>query len=132
MSRTTAFPERRSRRELDGEAALREPLAACAALGARPAAALIRRRLRLLGAQGVPRGPRPATRANQAGLTGREVEVAISLAAGATNQEIAQRLYLSRRTVEYHVAAIFAKLGVTTRAEAALAVQQQGLITSSE
>jgi DNA-binding NarL/FixJ family response regulator len=37
---------------------------------------------------------------------------------GLTNAEIAQRLYLSTRTVDHHVSSILAKMGVSTRAEA--------------
>ena len=51
-------------------------------LGARPAAALLRRRLRDRGVTQVPRGPKPTTRANPAGLTDRQVEILRLLVAG--------------------------------------------------
>ena len=54
-----------------------------------------------------------------AGLTAREVEVATLLAEGLTNAEIADRLVVSAKTVDHHVSAILAKLGVPTRAAAA-------------
>jgi DNA-binding CsgD family transcriptional regulator len=52
-------------------------------------------------------------------LTKRETEVLSLLAEGCSNAEIAQRLYISRRTAEHHVARILAKLGLRKRAEAA-------------
>ena len=88
-------------------------------LGAGPAVAMVRRRLRELGVTRLPRRPQPGTRANPAGLTGRQLEILRLVAAGRSNGEIAQHLVLSPRTVDHHVAAILQKLGVPTRRDAA-------------
>lgn len=71
----------------------------------------------LARAQGwaTPRGRRATTRAHPQGLTRREAEVAELVAAGLSNAAIADRLVLSIRTVEHHVAAVMSKLDVTTR-----------------
>jgi DNA-binding CsgD family transcriptional regulator len=121
-----------ARIEGDDEEELRAALSVVDQLGARPAAALARKRLRALGARGVPRGPRPATRANPAGLTRRESEIVALIGAGHSNQQIASRLFLSTRTVENHVSAILIKLGAGSRREAASAAERLGLIPQSE
>src|SRR5204863_3483543 len=63
---------------------VRQALEQLTALGARPRANMAIRRLRELGVREVPRGPRASTRANPAGLTSRELEVATLLAQGLT------------------------------------------------
>jgi DNA-binding CsgD family transcriptional regulator len=111
----------------DDPDALRRALEELQQLGAGPAAALVARRLRERGAQGLPRGPRPATRKNPAGLTPREAEILAFVARGFRNGDIAERLFLSEKTVAHHVSAILRKLGVQTRGQAALEAGRLGL-----
>jgi ATP/maltotriose-dependent transcriptional regulator MalT len=85
------------------------------ALGARPRARMAERRLRDLGVRKVARGPRASTKANAAGLTKREVEVAGLIVRGMTNPEIADELVLSPKTVDHHVSAVLTKLAVGNR-----------------
>jgi DNA-binding NarL/FixJ family response regulator len=82
---------------------------------------VLRHELRRLGVTRLPGRPRPRTRANPAGLTDRQLEVLELLAEGLTNAEIAERLVVSVRTVDHHVAAILVKLDVASRREAARA-----------
>ncbi|MFJ7948966.1 response regulator [Streptomyces sp. NPDC096354] len=84
-----------------------------------------RESLPVLGARSAAATPRPA---DQEPLTVREAEVLSLLALGHTNQEIAQRLYVSVRTVETHRARIRDKLGKDTRAELIAAARERGLV----
>lgn len=113
--------------EADGEEPLRRAFEQLTALGARPAAAIVARRLRERGAAGIPRGPRPRTQANPAGLTARELEVLPLLIEGLRNSEIAQRLVVSPKTVDHHVSAILSKLDIRNRAEASAAAARLGI-----
>ena len=96
------------------EARLRLALEELLGLEARPAAAIVARRLRELGVMSLPRGPRATTRQNQHGLTAREMEVLALVNEGLHNGQIADRLVVSVRTVDHHVEAILRKLGART------------------
>ena len=65
------------------------------------------------------------------GITAREADVLRHLVAGASNQEIADHLSISRRTVDQHVSNILAKLGVTNRVAATSLALERGLIENN-
>jgi DNA-binding NarL/FixJ family response regulator len=66
-------------------------------------------------------------RRNEYSLTQRENDILALLSEGRSNREIAQHLYLSEKTVKAHLAAIFRKLGVTNRTQAAMVAVQMGV-----
>jgi DNA-binding CsgD family transcriptional regulator len=99
-------------------------------LGALPAVETLRQRMRAAGVAAVPRGPRAATRDNLFGLTTRQLDILALLTQNLTNAEIAGRLYLSPKTVDHHVSAVLAKLGVHSREAAAEVARQHPLPTS--
>jgi len=112
----------------DEEEPLRQSLEELQRLGARPAAAIVSRRLRGQGIRSVPRGPRRSTQLNQARVTTRELDVLKLLAEGLQNATIGERLFLSRRTVDHHVAALLRKLEARTRGEAVANARRLELI----
>jgi non-specific serine/threonine protein kinase len=63
-----------------------------------------------------------------AGLSAREAEVLALVAAGLTNAEVAERLFLSPRTVDWHLGSIYRKLGIHSRVEAARFASDHGLL----
>jgi DNA-binding CsgD family transcriptional regulator len=77
----------------------------------------------------VPRGPRPASQSNPSGLTEREIDVLRLLVGGLSNAEVADRLYLSEKTVGHHVSSVLHKLGEPTRSRAVATAIRQGIVT---
>ncbi len=104
-----------------------EALEAFETLGASAVAARFRKRLREQGVA-VPRGKGRETRRHIAGLTARQAEVLRLLDEGLSNTEIADRLFVSLRTVESHVSAVLDKLDVSTREEAVSRARTEGLL----
>ena len=100
---------------------LRESLDLGYALGAHAVAA--RAREELVAAGGRPR--RNASRGRDA-LTPSELRVAELAAAGRTNRQIAQALFVTQRTVENHLTSAYAKLGITARPELAAVLAPEG------
>jgi len=117
-----AMREHRPHRSALAPAAAAEALAADARDGR-----LCRRAVdAILGAAGVAAPERTLP----AGLTPREVEVLVHLARGATNKQIAGALGIAVRTANHHVENIYAKIGVTTRAAAALFAVRNELVAA--
>ena len=105
--------------------ALQRAAAAFAAAGAQPHRDAAEQELRRLGRR-VHRRSRPAEGATGlASLTGRELEIAALVVDRRTNQEIADHLFLSTKTVESHLRNMFRKLDVSSRIELARAVERE-------
>jgi DNA-binding NarL/FixJ family response regulator len=103
---------RRSRRRADARAALQEALAYFERGGARPWAEHAQAELRAIGEM-PPRENADGLRL----LTPQELQVALIVAQGSTNREAAAALFLSPKTVEFHLGNTYRKLGLRSRAE---------------
>jgi DNA-binding CsgD family transcriptional regulator len=118
-------------------AQIEEALWAAHAVAVRLGAAPLRRELELLAQRGriqlqAPAESPPATAeapsvAASLGLTPREAEVLALVAAGRTNRQIGQELFITDKTASVHVSRILAKLGVAGRGEAAAIAHRLGL-----
>jgi DNA-binding CsgD family transcriptional regulator len=101
---------RRANRPLDARAQLRLALETFAAIGAACFAERARAELLVAGGRAGRSDRPPPTE-----LTAREAQVAHMAARGATNVEIAGRLFISANTVDYHLRKVYRKLGITSR-----------------
>ena len=113
---------RRARRPTDAREPLRQALELAEISGA---TALVERTRAEIYASGAR--PRTSALRGVGSLTASERRVADLAASGDSNRDIAQRLYLSEKTVKAHLAAIFRKLGVTNRTQAAMMAVQMGV-----
>ncbi len=77
---------------------------------------------------GEPRAPARKRPQNPGGLSRREVEVLHLAAIGLTTRQIAERLYISAKTADHHIQHIYGKIGVSTRAAAALWATQHAVV----
>ncbi|MEV5240733.1 AAA family ATPase [Streptomyces cinnamoneus] len=109
---------RRDRRAGAARPYLRQAAETFHRLGAVPWEGRARGELRAAGESGGPAGPDAL-----AALTSQELRIARLVADGASNRDVAARLFLSPRTVEYHLYKVYPKLGVTSRTELARLLQ---------
>ena len=115
-------------------AALRQAHEISGRLGAAPLRREIellaqRARIDLVDPAAAPASPHPEpSPAERLGLTRREQEVLALVAAGRTNRQIAEELFISVKTAGIHVSNILAKLGVASRVEAATTAHRAGLV----
>ena len=122
----------------DAGAALLAAAAVARGLGAAPLLGLIERLGRQaridvdpVGAPAAAAGDEPGGTAAALGLTERETEVLRLVAAGWTNQQIGEALFIARKTASVHVSNIMAKLGVDHRTEAAAVAHRLGLVSDA-
>jgi DNA-binding NarL/FixJ family response regulator len=103
---------RRARRRSEARAHLRAALESFERLGTAPWAERARSELRATGETARKRDPSTLGQ-----LTPQELQIVRLVAEGATNREVGEQLFLSRRTIEYHLRNVFVKLGVSSRTE---------------
>ena len=109
---------RRSRRRSDARVHLRSAIETFQQLGATPWEARAAGELRATGE--TARKPEPTM---LAALTPQQTQIVQLVAAGASNKQVAAQLFLSARTVDYHLRNVFVKLGISSRAELVLVPQ---------
>ena len=106
---------RRAKRRADARAPLSAALAVFERLGADPWTERTRSELRATG--GPTGSAAPAIATDE--LTAQELQIALQVAQGRTNREVAAALFLSAKTIEYHLGSIYRKLGIRRRGELA-------------
>ena len=111
----------RARRRVDGRKRLRAALELFERLGARPWVERTNAELRAAGA--IHRAPI----ADPDQLSAQEVRVAMAVAGGATNKQVAAGLFLSPKTIDFHLGRVYRKLGIHSRTELAALVAKGAL-----
>ncbi len=99
-------------------------------LGATATINLIKQQMRDCGIKKIPKGPRQSTKDNPAGLTTRQLDVLNLVTNGLPNSEIANKLFISPKTVDHHISAILSKLGVHSRTQAAAAALELSILST--
>ena len=113
---------RRNRRKAEARGRLRSALNHFLSVGAEPLARRARAELRAAGEPGAE-----ADASSVPALTPQELQVALLVAEGASNREVATRLFISPRTVEYHLYKIYPKLRVVSRTDLVRHMTTSGL-----
>jgi DNA-binding CsgD family transcriptional regulator len=116
-----------SGRRTDAERLLDEAFELFGRIGASRDAARVASVMREAGIRRGVRGPRARPKTGWDSLTATEHKAVALVADGLTNRAIAERLFVSRSTVESHLRHVFAKLGVTSRVELATEATRRGL-----
>jgi DNA-binding NarL/FixJ family response regulator len=112
---------RRARRRADAREPLERALATFVRLGAEPWAERARTELRATGG----RAAEPADAPPVEELTPHELQVALLVAQGLTNREVGSALFLSPKTIEHHLSAIYRKLGLRSRTQLAALLSEE-------
>jgi DNA-binding CsgD family transcriptional regulator len=116
---------RRDGRRIDARRHLGAALEQFESLGAKPWADRAAREIRASGAR-ARRGPQARSRE----LTPQETNVALLVAEGLTNKDVAARLFLSPKTVEFHLGNVFHKLNVRTRTQLARVLREGSTVNA--
>jgi DNA-binding CsgD family transcriptional regulator len=119
---------RRNRRRTDARAQLGSSLETFERLRAEPWAERARAELRATGETARKRDPSTIDQ-----LTAQELHIARLVAEGLSNKEVAAQLFLSPRTIDYHLRNVFSKLGITSRTQLAhLPLDEDSVVTARE
>jgi DNA-binding CsgD family transcriptional regulator len=116
---------RRAGRRVDSRARLRSALEIFDSLGAVPWSDRTRAELAATGETVRRRDPTVTER-----LTPQELQIALAVGGGQTNREVAASLFLSQKTIEYHLHNVYRKLDVRSRAQLAAHLTREGLVTA--